>query len=567
MMNNDERENKCTYYNKKKRRFCDHEIDPNVPEQLISSSQSDLKKFKPIYCFQHRSIYSALWKEQKGLKSLHNSGTSCKNVRRRRIPCPLDPSHMIYEDKKEIHITKKCPKIKLLNKERQQIYYQQNVNTLGSGPRQFCRDCTQEMKKVNLQILAQQILTVYKNIFLSQSTKDIEFLTEEDIYNAIPTENHFPLEKSLGLEASLLNVKIGGHKHLEQIGSIIGHARKCNLLQDTKVILEMGAGRATTGVVMSGVVSAKTSQKEERGVELILIEKSGSRAKADIAVMKKQKQHRLQQQAEDKVNDIEIISTNAIKDEELDLKKSRQEYIDLKHVRVERIRCDLAHINIPKSLEKSMTMQQIPHGSKSNRILVIAKHLCGAGTDLALKSIMPSIQQQHIKGCIFTTCCHGICDWEHYVGREYLGQAFCKPPISTLDDEVESLSSFGKDEFDTMKRWACGTIIHERDDEPRKRYSDNNEIQVETHSSALPTTENNEEIMSVHQVILALKLKCGPRGLGRACQRLIDYGRCEYLRKLPVETSFSKVKLCHYVDSSITPQNAMILCQFLNKSE
>jgi tRNA:m4X modification enzyme len=51
-----------------------------------------------------------------------------------------------------------------------------------------------------------------------------------------------------------------------------------------------------------------------------------------------------------------------------------------------------------------------------------------------------------------------------------------------------------------------------------------------------------------------LGLACGGKGLGRACQRLIDYGRCEYLRG----RGFT-VKLCHYVPRVVTPQNALIV--------
>ena len=537
----DERGNKCTYYNKKKRRFCDHEIDPNIPEQFISSIPSDLKKFKPIYCFQHRSIYSALWKEQKGLKSLHNLGTnSSKNNNhriRRRIPCPLDPSHMIYEDKKEIHITKKCPKIKLLNKERQQIYYQQNVNTHGSGPNQICRECIpEERKKVNLHILAQQILTLYKNIFLSsQSTKkEIECLTEDDIYNAIPIENHFPQEKSLGLDASLLNVKIGGNKHLEQIGSIIGHARNSELLQDTKVILEMGAGRGMTGLITAGVTAATTTTKTK--VPFVMIERAGSRSKADTTIRRNNTKN-----------------PNS--------KSNNDSYMKFENVEMTRIKCDLAHVHVPTVMDPILKQYSESSSPDHRPIVVVAKHLCGVGTDFALKSITP--YKQNIRGCIFATCCHGVCNWTDYVGKQYLQTIF--------QQKFQDDTLFGPNEFHLMKKWTSASVlsIPNKVDETNSQTKTNHEVmEQENHNhhstnndndddATTTTTTGLENTNTITSIVEELQLKCGVQGLGRACQRLIDYGRLEYIKHQLFPTS-TDAQLCHYVDSDITPQNALL---------
>ena len=83
-------------------------------------------------------------------------------------------------------------------------------------------------------------------------------------------------------------------------------------------------------------------------------------------------------------------------------------------------------------------------------ISVIAKHLCGAGTDLALKS-METIRGK-VSSCVLATCCHGICDWKEYVGRDYLRQA-----MAANDDSSPPLL-FGPDEFDLMRQWCAGSV-------------------------------------------------------------------------------------------------------------
>jgi hypothetical protein len=62
------------------------------------------------------------------------------------------------------------------------------------------------------------------------------------------------------------------------------------------------------------------------------------------------------------------------------------------------------------------------------------------------------------------------------------------------------------------------------------------------------------------KVAEAMNLQCGAQGLGRACQRLIDYGRQEYMRRvLFADTSPSNVRLLYYVPTSVSPQNAMLV--------
>jgi len=185
-------------------------------------------------------------------------------------------------------------------------------------------------------------------------------------------------------------------------------------------------------------------------------------------------------------------------------------------------------------------------------IVVIAKHLCGAGTDLALKSIKPI--HRRVKACVLATCCHGICTWDDYVGRDYLRTAMKTNRSSTI------VSSFGRKEFDLMKRWAAGTVMNHNKDSGIVIHDDH--ISSEQHSNDVVDEGGNltMDVCNIRNIVSSLNLQCGVHGLGRACQRLIDYGRCQYMEKDLFQTNKRPaiVNMCHYVPSDVTPQNALL---------
>jgi hypothetical protein len=60
-------------------------------------------------------------------------------------------------------------------------------------------------------------------------------------------------------------------------------------------------------------------------------------------------------------------------------------------------------------------------------------------------------------------------------------------------------------------------------------------------------------------IVDSLKLDCGVQGIGRACQRLIDYGRKEYMRQVLFCTD--KAELLYYVSPEVSPQNAALIAR------
>jgi hypothetical protein len=79
-------------------------------------------------------------------------------------------------------------------------------------------------------------------------------------------------------------------------------------------------------------------------------------------------------------------------------------------------------------------------------------------------------------------------------------------------------------------------------------------------SSDNSTFDSFDGVGVVDVVSAPTQMQC--TGLGRACQRLIDYGRREYLRKVlfaDTPDQPGNAELLYYVPADVTPQNAALV--------
>jgi tRNA:m4X modification enzyme len=465
---------RCCAYLEKKRRFC-------------RQQQRGISK----YCGNH----SQLSEEEPRL----------------RIPCPIDPSHQIYKDQVDKHV-KVCPKVVKMKEQEQLPYFCRDVNTGGHGVLGDST-CTQSLEWA--QRIAIKVLEVHQRHFGIKS-KPPESLTEKDIHEAIALKDLSQPELDAGLADAVqhFRIKSGGPRHIHQQASLVGHLRHAGVLPATPDLstctneiefLEMGAGRGMLGLVAAGAASACGSHQ----VRLTLVERAGSRSKADTV----------------------LRAAAEPKDE-------GARYMKLKTVQWSRVQCDLAHIDITNILE---TPNEPTVGEKrkvseesGKQLVVIAKHLCGAGTDLALKALRAASK---VDVCVLATCCHGVCEWNHYVGRNFLATQFG--------------DGFGAEEFELLRKWSTGTVAVTANDVEK-----DNE-----HQPASETEDDSRDPFGVTAIVESLKLNCGIQGLGRACQRLIDAGRCDYMENTLFASGTHNVELHHYVDASVTPQNAVIVAR------
>jgi hypothetical protein len=97
-------------------------------------------------------------------------------------------------------------------------------------------------------------------------------------------------------------------------------------------------------------------------------------------------------------------------------------------------------------------------------------------------------------------------------------------------------ADFGWAEFELLETVECRNSHDSQSDETTNTASGDKEEEEEHKATTgdMKSSDNSFDSfdgVGVVDVVEALQLKCNVQALGRACQRLIDYGRREYLRK------------------------------------
>ncbi|MES1909068.1 MAG: hypothetical protein MHM6MM_001874 [Cercozoa sp. M6MM] len=83
--------------------------------------------------------------------------------------------------------------------------------------------------------------------------------------------------------------------------------------------------------------------------------------------------------------------------------------------RARRLRVNLRHLDL----------RRVPWLVSSLRVDCVAKHLCGCGTDYALRSLRTALQgdtKVPLGSLVISLCCHHKCTWASFCGRAFLQQ-------------------------------------------------------------------------------------------------------------------------------------------------
>ncbi|XP_042902977.1 tRNA:m(4)X modification enzyme TRM13 homolog isoform X2 [Parasteatoda tepidariorum] len=306
---------------------------------------------------------------------------------------------------------------------------------------------------------------------LLELIKRVETLYESlDIVTSETTSMHPTLEREMEVTDDGLNT----FKHLKQQGSLLEVMEKQNFLKNSSCFVEFGAGK---GQLMYWIIKCAS---DAENTAFILVDRSAQRHKSD-----------------NKFKGTEIL--------------------------LQRIRIDIQHLH----LGKIPTLKD-----KLNRVVGVSKHLCGAATDLAIKCMANTLEQDSdgakVKlkafGLLMALCCHHRCSWDSYIGKQYFEN------FKLSEREFQLLCC--------MASWAtCGL---------RK---------TEHHSET--TAKENEEIPEDNVLNRYKKLNLSHEErevIGMKCKRLIDAGRVLYLQKEGYE-----VELITYTDKSVSLENVALL--------
>ncbi|XP_059677833.1 tRNA:m(4)X modification enzyme TRM13 homolog [Gavia stellata] len=386
---------------------------------------------------------------------------------RKRIPCPLDPKHTVYEDQLQKHL-KKCNS----REKPKPVYFIQDINA-------GLKDTAEiPEKQVAISSLSKEELD---NLItkLKKASNGLELCLKEQILS------HQALQEALN------DPKNGesAFKHLKQQASILGNMEKLHLLGPGRCFVEFGAGRGK----LSHWVDVALQNVED--VQFLLVERATTRFKVDG-------KHKRRDSIFERLQvDIQHLCLNKVPI----LEKKKLPVVGIgKHL------CGAATDLALRCLVESYTTccdreneEPAPKRSRNDKTEVASNN--SADNESNKEGCKP------VAGIVIALCCHHKCDWTHYVGKDFFKSVGLGPVEFHYFQRMSSWATCGMQET-TPK----ASTIEESEDQTND---------TEEHEQTFSKTESGSDTL---QGILTVEER---KEIGCLCKLLIDYGRIEYLQQ------------------------------------
>ncbi|XP_066478872.1 tRNA:m(4)X modification enzyme TRM13 homolog isoform X2 [Tiliqua scincoides] len=385
---------------------------------------------------------------------------------RKRIPCPLDPKHTVYEDQLQKHL-KKCNS----REKPKPVYFAQDINAGLKGATELPEE------QISISTLSKEEL---ENLIrkLRKASNGIKSVLKDQILS------HQALEEALN------DPKNGdaAFKHLKQQASLLGNMERLNLLGPGRCFVEFGAGRGK----LSHWVDIALQGAEN--VHFLLVERETTRFKVD-GKHRKNSFERLQV-------DIQHLYLNKVPV----LVQSKLPVIGIgKHV------CGAATDLALRCLVETYANFSDKEGPAPKRVKTDGTSLTSNNSPDETRSKCVTENPSPVTGIVIALCCHHRCDWKHYVGQEFFTTAGLGPVEFNYFKRMTSWATCGMREAATK---ASTTSIKDKEQSSEAEVFDQEHGSDECNLHGLQgllTTEERKQI-------------------GRLCKLLIDHGRIEYLQ-------------------------------------
>ncbi|KAK1165367.1 hypothetical protein AOXY_G13878 [Acipenser oxyrinchus oxyrinchus] len=329
-----------------------------------------------------------------------NANKNAKEDDVKRIPCPLDPKHTVFENKLEKHL-KKCNS----REKPKPVYYVKDVN---AG-------------------LEEDLDTSKEQITLSSRSKEELGVFIKKLKHAAAGLNHKHEEQILShsaLQEALNNPNNGdfAFKHLKQQASLLGNMEALGLLGPDRCFVEFGAGR---GKLSHWVDIALQGSKN---IHFLLVERATTRFKVDG-------KHKSSESVFERLHvDIQHLCLSKVPL----LIKEKMPVVGIgKHL------CGAAtDLALRCLLDRSS--EEVTDSEPPRKRLKTDPADTETGVDEG-QPASETVAEKRLKvaGISIALCCHHRCDWKHYVGREFFRSLGLGP------------QEFGV--FQRMSSWAtCG---------------------------------------------------------------------------------------------------------------
>nr|XP_004664003.2 tRNA:m(4)X modification enzyme TRM13 homolog isoform X1 [Jaculus jaculus] len=452
-------EGRCSYYVEKKKRFC---------RMVVAAGKR--------FCGEH-------------------AGAAEEENSRKRILCPLDPKHTVYEDQLTKHL-KKCNS----REKPKPDFFIQDINA-GLKDEAGIPEQLVPISSLSEEQLENLIKKLRKASEGLNSTLKGRIMSHPALYDALNDPKNGDCAT----------------KHLKQQASILGNIEKLKLLGPRRCFVEFGAGKGKLSHWVD--IALKDAEK----VHFILVEKVTTRFKVDG-------KHRKKNAVFERVQiDIQHLCLNKIPV----LREGTLPVVGIgKHLCG--VATDLALRCLVETYAASFEQRneeplakRIKNDKTEKEINTLAKE--GNETNVPQK-------WNPVAGIVIALCCHHRCDWRHYVGKDYF--------------RALGLGAAEFYYFQRMSSWAtCGmrktslealsvstkNIVNQNDD--------GDEHEDGGHRSLEDSTESLPGILTVEE----------KKKIGHLCKLLIDQGRIQYLQ----QKGFSPA-LQYYVDPLVSLENVLL---------
>ncbi|KAI7791209.1 tRNA:m(4)X modification enzyme TRM13 homolog [Triplophysa rosa] len=315
------------------------------------------------------------------------------DTEKKRIPCPLDPKHTVYEDNLAKHL-KKCN-----SKEKPQPrYYVKDINA-GSGSEGEAIEEISIADRTKEEL--DELIVKLKTALQELNTKIVE-----------NTLSHNALNEALN------DPKNGDSaiKHLKQQASILGNMEALKLLSPDRCYIEFGAGKGKLSHWIH--VALKASEN----VHFLLVERSSTRFKVDG-------KHKNADSTFDRLQvDIQHLDLNRVPL----LREKRRPVVGVgKHL------CGAATDLALRCLFERI--RKFDDDPPTKRVKLQQED--GAGDETKPREGLV------VSGLAIALCCHHRCDWRHYVGKEFFRQRGLGPKEFTAFQRMSSWATCGMKKF------------------------------------------------------------------------------------------------------------------------
>ncbi|CAJ1373879.1 unnamed protein product [Effrenium voratum] len=421
---------------------------PGMVDELLAAIRGYSAKWPPLQCdFVH---------SKKGKRCRLRAAAFCTRCKTHldvgdRVQCPLDPSHTVERCHLERHLATACPSLRDAQFLRSQPFFRAGINR----PPQ--RSSSLDVGSMDRDAWIARIEAVFPKAVCQalgwDPSSDVEPIVQQSLSEAAGEIGH---SDKHGLQ----------NQSLCQLASEV-----CGARLSEAIMVEYGCGR--------GALSLSLLQAHPEALS-VLVDRDTRR-------------HRVEQRREGHEvlrlrMDIADFDLGALLWEEV----PDTDATSAAFARCARSAQRSRHLHV--IADRLRTPPFPPRGG----LLVCAKHLCGSGTDLALRSLRGTRRRPAPieVGLCCATCCHHRCDLDTYVNPGFLSAL-------GLTDQPQDFA-----EFVSAAGWAVGAV------DTRLRRA------------------------------------------GVMAKRILDYGRVAWLRR---ELGFADAKVVSYVSKEVTPENVAIV--------